>query len=229
VQSSRSDRDGGCGEGDPTREATIAFVDIVQFTSLTDVHGDSVGADAATALERMAREQDDSDARLVKATGDGVLIEYSAPLTALRRIAMIVERVHDLGLETRAGVDHGIVVVRQQDVFGRTVNLAARLATVAEPGMIAMTRPVALVAGQAGLSVAPLGPVAVRGLRDRVEIFVADPCAHDGRWLRDPVCGMRVSAEDAILSVGDGVGRVGFCSEQCAEMYTAHPEAFRTG
>ena len=224
----RSDDDGEVGDADRTREATIAFVDIVQFTSLTDVHGDRVAADAATALEQMARQQDDADARLIKATGDGVLMEFSAPLVALRQVAMIVEGVHDLGLEARAGVDHGVVIVRQQDVFGRTVNLAARLAAVADPGAIAMTRSVALVAGEVGLSVAPLGPVAVRGLRDRIEVFVVDPCAHDGRWLRDPVCGMRLSAEDAVRIGGCRDGAVGFCSERCADIYTAQPEAFVT-
>lgn len=219
---------GEVGDADRTREATIAFVDIVQFTSLTDVHGDRVAADAATALEQMARQQDDSDARLIKATGDGVLLEFSAPLIALRQIARIVEGVHDLGLEARAGVDHGVVIVRQQDVFGRTVNLAARLAGVAEPGAIAMTRSVALVAGEAGLSVAPMGPVTVRGLRDRIEVFVVDPCVHGGRWLRDPVCGMRLNAEDAVRIGGRSDGDIGFCSERCAEIYAAEPEALGT-
>ena len=139
---------------------------------------------------------------------------------------MIIERVHDLGLEARAGVDQGVVVVRRRDVFGRTVNLAARLATVAEPGMIAMTRPVASVAGEVELPVAPLGSRAVRGFLDPIDVFVADPCTHDGRWLRDPVCGMRVGADDAIAITRDGNVTVGFCSEQCAAIYKAQPDAF---
>lgn len=223
----RGSGDDGAAEGaERTREATIAFVDIVQFTSLTDVHGDRVAADAATALERLAGRQPDADARLVKATGDGVLLEFSTSAVALRQIAVIVEGVHDLGLEARAGVDHGVVIVRNQDVFGRTVNLASRLAAVAEPGSIAMTRSVALVAGEVGLSVTPLGPVMVRGLRDRVEVFVVDPCVHDGRWLRDPVCGMRLRADDSVPMDGRGDLDVGFCSERCAKIYAAETEAF---
>ncbi|MDW3221067.1 MAG: hypothetical protein R8F63_20880 [Acidimicrobiales bacterium] len=85
-------------------EAAVAFVDLVSFTALTDVHGDHVGADAAVAIEQSAVRRSGPLVRLVKATGDGVLVEATNPADGLRVAGEIVEDVHELGLDARAGV-----------------------------------------------------------------------------------------------------------------------------
>ena len=202
-------------------EVAIAFVDLVQFTSLTEVHGDDAAADAAIALEASARRRSSDRVRLVKAIGDGLHIEASTPLDVLGYVGDLIEDVHELGLEARAGVDFGVVVTRKADVFGATVNLASRLAALAEPGMIAMTRPVALAAGESELAVTPLGPVRVKGFREPIEVFVVDPCRHGGEWLHDPICGMRLDAADAVLLSDPPDATIGFCSTTCADIFSA--------
>lgn len=207
----------------------IAFVDLVQFTSLTEVHGDDAAADAAIALEAVARRRASDRVRLVKAIGDGVLIEALTPADVLGCVADLIEDVHELRLEARAGIDFGAVVMRQADVFGATVNLASRLAALAEPGMIAMTRPVALAAGALELAVTPRGPVHVNGIREPIEVFVVDPCRHGGEWLHDPICGMRLDAADAVLLPDLPDVRIGFCSATCAEIYSDDLDETVTG
>ncbi len=201
-------------------DVLIAFVDLVQFTALTDVHGDIVGAEAATALSEMAVDLEDTSRRVVKSIGDGVLVEAATCADGIAAVVDLMEGVHERGLDVRAGLDWGPVVRRGDDVFGRTVNLASRLAAFARPGRIAMTRVVALEAGVGELPVTPLGPVDVRGFRQAIEVFSADPCSHVGRWFADPVCGMRVDAAAAFTLSQEG-HEFGFCSKRCADAFTS--------
>lgn len=197
----------------------IAFVDLVQFTALTDVHGDLAAADAASALSDLAAHVSGPRLRVVKSIGDGVLLEATTRADGLAAVVSVMEGVHEHGFEARAGVDFGPVVRRDDDVFGRTVNLASRLASIAEPGRVVMTRAMAFEASSAGLSAMPLGFVEIKGLRKPVEAFSTNPCSHDGRWVIDPVCGMRVDADGAIAA-RDADGReAGFCSRTCADLF----------
>lgn len=59
-------------------EAAVAFVDLVRFTALTDVHGDHVAADAAVAIEQSARRRVGPRVKFIKAAGDGVLLQATA-------------------------------------------------------------------------------------------------------------------------------------------------------
>jgi adenylate cyclase len=206
---------------DTEAAVTVLFVDLVRFTSLTEVHGDVTAADASAALERLARGVASRGARMVKSVGDGVLITAESPAAGLLCASAIVEGLHELemGLDARGGLDHGAVVNRNADVFGSTVNLAARLADVPGPGHLAMTRVVAAAAGAVDLAVAPLGSLDLKGFRSAVEVFEVDPCLHGGNWLTDPVCGMRVRADDAVQVRDAASGTVGFCSERCSDLF----------
>lgn len=208
-------------------ELTVVFVDLVRFTSLTDIHGDVTAADAARALGDVTRAALGSDDRLVKSVGDGVLLLAPTPEAGLRLAGSIIEGLHDLdaGLDARGGLHHGPVVSREGDVFGATVNLAARLAELPSPGRLAVTRSVALSAGEVDLAVEPVGFVELRGFREPAEVFELDPCRHDGEWLTDPVCGMRLRAADAIATRRVAGELIGFCSSRCAELYAADARA----
>lgn len=215
-------------DGDAASPGCVAFVDLVRFTSLTEVHGDLAGADAAETLYDIASARLGDQVRLIKTLGDGVLLLASAPGPALKCTAQIVEALHDLanGSDARAGLHHGAVLERQGDIFGSTVNMASRIVSVAQPGTIAVTRRVAQEAGALGLASAPLGLRPVRGFAEEVELFQINPCEHGGTWLADPVCGMRVDAEGASAVMGDGSDSYGFCSVRCAELFDAAPHRY---
>ncbi|MFQ5556844.1 MAG: adenylate/guanylate cyclase domain-containing protein [Acidimicrobiales bacterium] len=205
----------------PHREVTITFVDLVRFTSLTDVHGDLVAADAAVTFESITRSAIAGRAQLVKTIGDAMMLSATEPGVGLRCAADIIEEVHELelGIDARGGADHGPVIERNRDVFGSTVNRAARMASLADPGTIAVTRAVALAAGGVRLAAMPMGPRPVRGFREPVEVFRVDPCAHDRRWVVDPICGMRVDRDRSIDAGSGEGGDIGFCSDRCAEIF----------
>lgn len=211
-----------------SEDLTVVFIDLVRFTSLTEVHGDVAGADAAAALTEVVKAKSADGVHLVKTLGDGVLLTARSPEDALKSAAAAVEGLHDLdrGIDARVGADQGLVLCRDGDVFGSTVNLAARLSSLAMPGRIVCTRPVAAGVGALGVAAVPLGEQPVRGFLAPVELFEIDPCDHDGAWTVDPVCGMRLATEKVRDRRVRDASEVGFCSSRCAEIYDASPEQF---
>jgi class 3 adenylate cyclase len=127
----------------------VLFADLSGFEVLTDARGDCAAADVAMRFVTLVRASLTGGARLLKTLGDGVLV-VAPNMTAARAIAVgireHVRREPDL-LPVRVGICEGPVVWRDHDVFGATVNRAARLADAAEPweileGAAAPPRPV---------------------------------------------------------------------------------------
>ena len=79
--------------------------------------------------------------RLVKTTGDGLLVEFASVVGALRCASEVQQAMADRTacvppaqrLEFRIGINVGDVVVEDGDIFGDGVNVAARLEALAEP------------------------------------------------------------------------------------------------
>jgi class 3 adenylate cyclase len=88
--------------------------------------------------------------RKVKTTGDGILIEFSSPVEAVRwAIEMqhgMIERNADIPddkrIRFRIGINLGDVIIDDEDLYGDAVNIAARLENLAEPGGICISRAV---------------------------------------------------------------------------------------
>jgi adenylate cyclase len=130
------------------RLAAILAADVASYSRL-------IGADEGGTLERLRalrRELLDPKiaehhGRLVKTTGDGLLIEFGSVVDALR-CAVEVQREmtgrntgvpSDTRIEFRIGINMGDIVVEDGDIFGDGVNVAARLEALAEPGGICVS------------------------------------------------------------------------------------------
>jgi len=88
--------------------------------------------------------------REVKSTGDGALVEFPSALEAVECAIEIQRRLHERNvagaaspIQLRIGIHVGDVESRDDDIFGDTVNIAARVLSVAEPDGIALTEQVA--------------------------------------------------------------------------------------
>jgi class 3 adenylate cyclase len=115
--------------------AVIVFADLCGYEALTDARGDWAAADVAMRFAAMARASLSGGARLLKTLGDGVLI-VAPDLPAAHRTAVVLRdlvRTDPELVPVRIGVCEGSVVWRDGDVFGATVNRAARLADAADP------------------------------------------------------------------------------------------------
>src|SRR6516162_6728878 len=130
------------------RLAAILAADVAGYSRL-------IGADEGGTLERLRtlrRELLDPKiaehkGRLVKTTGDGLLVEFGSVVDALR-CAVDVQREmigrntgasSDSRVELRIGINVGDIVVEDGDIFGDGVNVAARLEGLAEPGGVCIS------------------------------------------------------------------------------------------
>jgi adenylate cyclase len=167
--------DAGRLQARPAAPPAIAFVDLSGFTTLTMEHGDEVAADVAGRLQSLADDAArGSGGRVVKLLGDGVLLRFGAAAEAIRSVLGLVADVEAAGLPpAHAGIAAGLVVMRDGDVYGQTVNLAARIAGHAGPGQVLVDEGavIALPAGTA--TFAPLGRVRLKGIPDEVGLWLA--------------------------------------------------------
>jgi TolB-like protein/class 3 adenylate cyclase len=131
------------------RLAAILAADVVGFSRL--VGADEEGTLAAlTALRREVADPkiEQHHARIVRTTGDGLLVEFASVVDAVRcAVEMqreIAERNNsvpvDRRIEFRIGINLGDVINDGADIFGDGVNIAARLEALAEPGGICISR-----------------------------------------------------------------------------------------
>src|SRR5262244_4598804 len=130
------------------RLAAILAADVVGYSRL-------MGADEEGTLARLkAHRQDVVDpkiieyrGRIVKTTGDGLLVEFSSVVDALRCPTQWQHQMDernaavtgDNRFEFRIGVHQGDIVVEDSDIFGDGVNIAARLEGLADPGGICVS------------------------------------------------------------------------------------------
>ncbi|MEY2426576.1 MAG: adenylate cyclase [Actinomycetota bacterium] len=153
------------GDGTTTISRTIVFVDLVDYTSLSQRIDHLELGRIVGALERLAVSAASAQhGRVVKTLGDGVMLEFGEASAAVHAAQTLVEPRPDLPLR-RAGVASGHVLARQGDYFGPAVNLTARLAAVAEPGEVVVDH---LPAGIAGDEMAP---VVLKGYDEPVTPF----------------------------------------------------------
>jgi adenylate cyclase len=156
-----------------TRPPAIAFVDLSGFTTLTEQIGDDAAARMAAALHELADEvAREQGGRVVKQLGDGVLMRFASAEHALRAIRLLMPRIAAAGLpDAHAGIAAGPVITRDGDVFGRTVNLASRLAATALADQVLVEEGVvvALPAGTARFE--PLGRIELRGVSGQTAVW----------------------------------------------------------
>jgi class 3 adenylate cyclase len=156
--------------GYETQRLCVGFVDLVGSTALTQrLSTRELGA-VLTEFENAASDiVTAGGGRVVKLIGDEILYtagdEPSACTIALELVAAFAE--HPRVPTVRVGVAGGDVLLRDGDVFGPIVNLAARAVKIAAPSEV--VAPPA-VPGAAGRPWEPLGRRALRGFEDRVEL-----------------------------------------------------------
>jgi adenylate cyclase len=161
--------------GRPGRVPAMCFLDLVGYTRLTEEQGDQVAAALAETLavlvERSSREHGGMP---VKWLGDGVMVHFHDPAGAVLAALRMVERLPAAGLPpVHVGVAAGPVVVQGGDYFGRTVNLAARIAAHASAGRVLVSEPVVQQAPPQGVTFVELGPVRLEGIARPVRLLEA--------------------------------------------------------
>ena len=140
---------GHSGIGTPTRHlAAILAADVAGYSRL-------MGVDEEGTLERLKAHRrqlvdakiQEHHGRIVKTTGDGMLVEFPSVVDAVRCAVEIqramVDRNTDIAedkrITFRIGINLGDVIADDDDIYGDGVNIAARLEALAEPGGICIS------------------------------------------------------------------------------------------
>jgi adenylate cyclase len=122
--------------------------------------------------------------RIVKTTGDGLLVEFASVVDALRCAAewqrAMAERNVVIGaekrLQFRIGIHQGDIVVEDGDIFGDGVNVAARLEGLAEPGGICVSARVQEdAAGRLDLAFEDIGEQELKNVARKVRVYRVGP------------------------------------------------------
>ena len=123
---------------DPDRLlTTLLFTDIVDSTSRAAESGDRRWRDLLDQHHVIVRAQLERYAgREIGTTGDGFFASFASPTQAVRCALAATDAVDALGVQIRAGVHTGEVEVREEDLGGLAVHIAARVSAVADPGAV---------------------------------------------------------------------------------------------
>jgi adenylate cyclase len=157
------------------RPPAIAFLDLTGYTALTEERGDEAGADLADRLATLVNQAaQPHGGHPVKWLGDGVMFYFPEPEAAVSAGLDLVEQTPaTVDVRARVGVNAGGVIFRDGDYFGKTVNVASRIADYARPGEVLVSDEVRARWSGDGVRFDPIGPVALKGLRDELMLYAA--------------------------------------------------------
>ena len=174
---------GGAADARDPGIRTVLFTDIVESTSLTQTLGDDVAMELLQIHDSVVRDAlKASNGREVKHTGDGIMASFVSAAAAVRCAAQIqrglAQRAGEQSnhpVRVRIGGAAGEPVEHGNDIFGSTVQLAARLCSHAEPEQIVVSSVVADLCIGKGLMFRALGEVSLKGFDQPVH-------AHSVEW-----------------------------------------------
>jgi class 3 adenylate cyclase len=158
------------------RPTAFAFLDLTGYTRLTEERGDEAAAELGARLAQLVHEEvGRRDGRAVKWLGDGVMFSFRDPAAAVLATIEVGQRTGEVGLPpAHAGVAAGPVIFQDGDYYGRTVNLASRLAGAAEPGQTLVDAEVVRLAGDRDdLGFTSIGEIRLKGMSSPIEAYEA--------------------------------------------------------
>jgi class 3 adenylate cyclase len=158
---------------------TVMFTDMVGSTDLTQARGDVAAQEIVrkhnaivrTALTQFAGHE-------VKHTGDGIMASFASAANAIdatiqiqRQVAAHNEKQPNLPLHLRIGLNSGEPIQEEDDLFGSTVQLAARVCAATDSDQTLCTQVVKDLAGSKALAFSDGGVHALKGFRDKFQLW----------------------------------------------------------
>ena len=154
--------------------STVLYTDIVDSTARASAIGD---AEWKTLLDRhdrlVEREIDRHRGVFVKSTGDGALARFDGPARAVLCGLSIADAAPDLGLQVRVGLHTGEIELRGDDIGGISAHVGARVAGLAAPHEVLVSRTVRDLVAGSGLTFVDRGEHELKGVPDRWNVYAA--------------------------------------------------------
>lgn len=165
----------GLRQRSPRGIEAAVFADLSGYTALTEEAGDARAAQVSISLAQYVSEVGASHrGDVVKMLGDGVHFHFRDPDDAVRASLDIVEGVASRDLPpAHIGVNAGPMIYDEGDYFGRTVNIAARIAAQARAGQVFVGEDAHGAVAQSGYRLSPVGNFELKGIARPVMIYEA--------------------------------------------------------
>ncbi|WP_254432621.1 adenylate/guanylate cyclase domain-containing protein [Magnetospirillum sp. SS-4] len=158
---------------------TVMFTDMVGSTDLTQARGDLAAQEVVrkhNAIVRTALTQ--FAGREVKHTGDGIMASFASAANAVdatvqiqRQVAIHNEKQPNLPLHLRIGLNSGEPIQEEDDLFGSTVQLSARVCAATQSDQTLCTQVVKDLSGTKGLAFVDAGMHSLKGFRDKIQLW----------------------------------------------------------
>src|SRR5579872_2865403 len=127
--------------------------------------------------------------RIVKTTGDGMLVEFASAVDAVSCAMAVQERLAEhsgastVAITFRIGINVGDIIIDGDDIFGDGVNVAARVENECEPGSVCLSgNAFEQIRGKTGFSFDDLGEKSLKNIERPLRLYAARPPA----FLRGP-------------------------------------------
>jgi pimeloyl-ACP methyl ester carboxylesterase len=154
--------------------ATVLFADIAGSTQRVAAIGDSRWRELLNEFYRTVREVLQSyRGREVSTAGDGFFAAFDGPARAIRCAGALSTAVRVLGLEVRSGIHTGECELIGNDLAGIAVHIGARVAALAGPGEILVSRTVRDLVAGSGLTFEDRGTHRLKGIPDEWRLYHA--------------------------------------------------------
>jgi adenylate cyclase len=209
---------------------TILFADLSGFTPLTEAMGDAVAARIANRFSELVRDAAAAhQGQVVKQIGDEFMLVFNDGAPAIA-CALAIERAASFEPNfpaVRSGAHSGPVLYREADYVGATVNLASRVASVAQGHQVVLTEEVRSQAtGLPDVQFSFVGRRELKGVLEPIDLFLAEPVGDRPTKVSDPVCGMELDPSRAASEVTWEGSTYWLCSPDCLQRFAASPHRF---
>lgn len=210
------------------KEIAILMADLTGYTAMTDVHG---GASAARMVSKYMEIVDTAihgTTQLVQRIGDQVVmiaVDPSDLLETVKRLNTLTREEHHF-LSIHAGLHFGNILIEKDNLFGSTINIAARIMNAAGRGQILCSSDfVNSLPPTSQVLFKSLGIQRLKNLMNDLELFELT-VSPETKFHIDPVCHMHVDSTKTSISEEHRGITYHFCSEQCRLLFHQTPERF---
>jgi adenylate cyclase len=174
------------------RLTAVLLADVVGYSRLMNVDEEGTHVRLADCVKTLIEPTVAlHEGRLVRSKGDGLLVEFDSAVNAVN-CAVDIQRglaarndaaAGDRKLELRIGINSGDVIVHENDIYGNSINIAARLEGLAEPGGISVTAAVReQLLGHPGLFFEDTGDRWVKNIDRPIRVYriTSEPARESG-------------------------------------------------
>ena len=164
-----------------TINCVVMFADVAGSTAMYENMGDDLARDRISkALNTLISISRRHSGKLVKTIGDEILVFFTDVDMAVYAARAIQETMEDdrspetIGVSIRIGMQYGSAILENDDIFGDTVNVAARIASMAKARQILCTQEIAFLVKSAELSnnMRPYDRLRVKGRNEQLDVYL---------------------------------------------------------